>query len=564
MTVEELIAEAVVAEGVDVVFCVMGDGNMHWLSVLEAEHDVRIIQCRHEAMAAGMAESYARVTGKPGVCSVTCGPGLALVGLTLMIASRNRTPLLVIAGDTPRSDPYYQQRFDQRRFVETSEAVAVDLRTPGTAAMDIRAAFVQTRLSQPVVLGAAFDIQAEDIPEQAGPYRPSTTLVTPPQAISPDESVVAEAARLLADAKRPAIVGGRGAIGARAEIEALADQTGALLGTTLKAKGLFEGHPRHVGVVGGLSSGLSRSMLREADCVLAIGAGLNQYTTEAGGMAPDATIIQVSLEPHELIHGRRLPVDRPGGDARADCYVQGDAARTVALLREALPLAPAEDAGWTQLLDGYDAPDMAQPAFELAEGTVHPRDAMKTLSEVAAEGTRYVVGLGHHWWFGITFLTGGDASSYLFIPEMAAIGQTFGAALGASVAEPGRPVVLVEGDGSLMMGIQEIDTAVRNNIDIVVVVMNDNGLAAEFHRLDADGAETVGPHIPAPDYARVAEAFGARGYRAESLDDLRSAVIEAQAAGGPAVIDVKISDKVINDWFWLNFYADRPAAVETT
>ena len=556
MKVYELIADAVVEEGVEVVFAVMGDGNMKWLTSLEARHDVRTVYCRHEATAAGMADAYSRVTGKPGVCSVTCGPGLALTGTTLTIASRNRTPLVLIAGDTPRADPYYQQRFDQSGFVATAEAMAVDLRTPATTGADLRRCFAQARLGQPCVLNAAFDVQEEEVPPGAEPYRPSSELAVPPQAIAPDPVAVAGAVEILRAARRPVILGGRGAIAARREIEQLADEIGAVLATSLKAKGLFNGHPRNLGVAGGLADARNRTMLSQADCVLAIGAALNQYTTAAGGMSPDARVIQVSLERQELIDGRRIPVDRPGGDVRAECYVQGDAARTVEAIRGSLGAAAGSE--WEELLADYDGPEMVQPPIEIEPGKINPREAMATLAEAADEATRFVVGLGHFWWFPIAFLEGRDASSFLFIPEFGAIGQTFAAALGTSVAES-RPVVLIEGDGSLMMSVQELDTAVRHGIDIVVVVMNDGGLAAEFHHLEGEGIDASAPRIPAPDFARVAESFGARGARAESLEELGAAVREMQAAGGPCVIDVQISDEVINDWFWETYFAEKPA-----
>lgn len=560
MTVYDLIADAVAEEGTEVVFAVMGDGNMKWLLSLEQRHPVRVVYCRHESTAAGMAEAYARVTGRPGVCTVTCGPGLSLIATSLMIASRNRTPLIVIAGDTPRGDVYYQQRFDQHGFVELSEAVSVDVRDPSTAADDIRTSFTSARLGQPVVLNAAFDVQEQPFPEDAAPYRSSADLVVPPQAIIPDPAVVEEAARMLEGSRRPVILAGRGAVAARAEIEALADQTGAVLATTLKAKGLFAGHARHLGVAGGLTSGRTRAMLREADCVLAIGASLNQYTTEAGALAPNARFVQVSVERQELMDGRRMPVNRPGGLRRADCYVQGDALRTAEALRALLPAASASD--WDGLLDGYDEPNMSQPEVEVEPGTIHPRDAMLALEQAADERTRFVVGLGHFWWFPIVFLEGQDVSSFLFVPEMGAIGQTFAAALGAAVAEPARPVVLVEGDASLMMSVQELDTAVRHGIDLLVVVMNDSGLGAEFHKLEADGTDASAARIPAPEFARVAEALGARGAKAESLEELTAAVKALQAAGGPAVIDARISDAVINDWFWDTYYADRVAVSE--
>lgn len=557
MKVYELIAEAVAAEGVDAVFAVMGDGNMKWLATLEARHGVRVVYCRHEATAAGMAEGHARLTGRPAICSVTCGPGLSLIATTLIIASRNRTPLLVIAGDSPRADRYYQQRFDQTRFAEVSEAAGIDLRDAESTAEDVRAAFALVRGGQPSVFSAAFDVQEEEIEERRD-YASTQDLVVAPQPIVPAPDVLADAVRLLQGAERPAILAGRGALGARAELEALAERTGAVVATTLRAKGFFHGHPRDLGVAGGLMSGRTRVLLEQADVLLAVGASLNQYTTHNGSMAGNARVVQVSVAGEELLDGRRMPVNRSGGKRRADCYVQGDAATTARALLEAL--SPASADGWSAALAACTEPDMAQPPVELEPGKINPRDAMTTLSRVADPASRYVIGIGHFWWFPIVFLTAGDESSYLIVPEFGAIGQSFAAALGAAAAEPSRPVVFVEGDGSLMMSVQELDTAVRYGLNILIVVMNDGGLAAEFHKLDALGLSDNGARIPTPDFGEVARAFGARGARVETLEELETAIVELQAAGGPAVIDARISDKVVNDSFWNAFFAEERRA----
>jgi thiamine pyrophosphate-dependent acetolactate synthase large subunit-like protein len=224
--------------------------------------------------------------------------------------------------------------------------------------------------------------------------------------------------------------------------------------------------------------------------------------------------------------------------------------------------AVAAGAGsWDDVLEAVDEPDIAQPPVELAPGTVHPRDAMLRLGELAAAESRFAIGIGHFWQWPLDFLRGRDASSYFVVPEFGAIGQTFAGALGAAVADPSRRMVLIEGDGSLMMSMQELDTAVRYGIDILVVVMNDNGLAAEFHKLDSEGIDSEVARIQSPDFASVARALGARAVRAESIDDVAVAVRELQAERGPALIDIRISDAVINDSFWNAFFAeDRRAA----
>jgi acetolactate synthase I/II/III large subunit len=554
MKVYELLADAVAREGVDVVFAVMGDGNMKFLADLESRHQTRIVYCRHEGSAIGMADGYARATGRPGVCSVTCGPGLTLLATSLVIASRGHSRVLVVAGDSPRGDVLYQQSIDQRRFVEACEAVAIELRSPETAAEDMQTSFTLVRGGRTTVFSAAFDVQDLQVPEGRSGYRPRSEIdVNGPLPLGPAPEQIEAAASMLRAARQPVIVGGRGALHARAELEQLADRTGAYLATSMLAKGLFEGHPRHVGVSGGLCTRQARAILTQADVVIGVGTSLSQYTTDKGRVFPDAAVIQIGLDPDELIHGRRMPGGLPAGPRRADCYVQADALLATRALLAAVPETWSESG----FVSGSVAQIGAAPDLPVPPGTMHPREAMTRLSAAALASTLFVVGLGHFWWFPVTYLTGRDASAYQFTPEFGSIGMGFTSALGASVGATPRPVVLVDGDSSFMMSIQEIETAVRYGIDLVIVIMNDGGPGAEFHKLEAWGWDSSSAHMPSPDFARVAEAFGAHGVRVESGEELAGAVQKLQAAGGVGVIDARIAPNIVSDVYWESYFAGK-------
>jgi thiamine pyrophosphate-dependent acetolactate synthase large subunit-like protein len=172
------------------VFAVLGDANMKWLSAYPRATGRSVHYARHEGAAIGMADGYARATGKLAVCSVTCGPGVSLLATTLVAASRNRSPIVVIAGGPPRADKYYEQAFDQRRFVEACETLAEELREPRHLDEDLRDAFYLARTIGPVVFTAAFDVQEGEADGHDPAYRPSLELMTEPHQLTPEPAAV--------------------------------------------------------------------------------------------------------------------------------------------------------------------------------------------------------------------------------------------------------------------------------------------------------------------------------------------------------------------------------------
>jgi acetolactate synthase-1/2/3 large subunit len=541
MKVYEAIADIVERERVEAVFAVLGDANMKWLSAFTARTGVPVVYARHEGSAIGMADGYTRATGKLAVCSVTCGPGVSLLATTLVAASRNRSPLVVIAGGAPRADKYYEQAFDQRRFVEACEAIAEDLRAPEHLDEDLRDAFYLARTVGPVVFTAPFDVQELEAAGHDAAYAPSLGLLTEPCELAPDPAAVRRAADLVAGSRRPLIVAGRGAIGARRELLELADATGALLATSMKAKGLFDGDPRDLGLAGGLASEPARARFAEADCVVGAGAGLNHYTIDHGHAFPAAKIVHISEDALGLLNGRRRPHHHPGGRRVADCYLRGSTRPAARALVEALgrtDAVPTWAAGVTEL---------PRPELTEDETGLHPAAAIAALNAAAHPQSRFVIALGHHWWFALTYLRGRwDADAFQLTTEFGSIGEGFAAAIGSAIGRPDRKHVLVEGDGSFFMALQELDTAVRYGVDLLIVVMNDRGLGAEALKLDALGFDASAARIDTPDLGALATQIGGAGIRVSTLDQLAEATREYQATGGVCLVDVQISQRVMS------------------
>jgi acetolactate synthase I/II/III large subunit len=566
MKVYEAIADILERERVEAVFAVMGDANMKWLSEYTRRTGREVYYARHEGSAIGMADGYARATGKLAVCTVTCGPGLTLTATTLVASSRNRTPLLVIAGDSPRSDKYYEQALDQRRFVEACETMAEELRSPASLDEDLRDAFYLTRTVGPVVWSASFDIQEDEAVGHSAEYVPSLDLVAPAQQIHADPAALARAAEIIGQASRPIVIAGRGAIDARDEVLRLADATGALLATSMMAKGLFDGDSRDLGLSGGFATDEARARFAEADCVIGIGAGMNHYTTDHGHLFPKARVVHVIDDRLGLMNGRRRPYARPGGRRLADCYVQGSAAPTIAALLEALANGPPPTkAPWAPAIAAPEVPES-----ESDDPDLHHAAVMAELNEAAHPDSRFIVGLGHQWWFPLTYLRGRwHADAFQLTTEFGSIGQGLTAAIGSAIGRPERKHVIIEGDASVLMAIQELDTANRYGVDLLVVVMNDRGLGAEALKLEALGFDASAARIETPDLVGMARSMGGGGTVVRTLEELRRATTRYQSEGGVRLLDIQISQRVMSGPYAAKLAppkstADQTAAVQTS
>jgi acetolactate synthase I/II/III large subunit len=307
MLVAEAVGRALAGMGVDTVFGLMGSGN---LAVTNALRDAgaRCITARHETGAVCMADGYGRVSGRLAACSVHQGPGLtnAMTGLTE--AAKSRTPLLVLAADMPGAAVRSNFRIDQVGLVEAVGATAERVHGPASAMADVARAVRRARVERrAVVLMLALDVQAAELPDGAPAAVADGGAPAPP---SPAASAVRALADLLAGARRPAIIAGRGAVlaGAGGPLRALGERTGAVLATSAVANGLFAGDPYDLGIAGGFATPLAARLLGEADVVVAFGAGLNQWTTSHGRLlARDATVVQVDLDEEAI--GAHRPVE---------------------------------------------------------------------------------------------------------------------------------------------------------------------------------------------------------------------------------------------------------------
>lgn len=539
MKVYEALGKLFVKEGVTTIFGLMGDGNMYWWSALEREPDVTLYEARHEGAALTMAEGYARVSGEPGVCAVTMGPGLSQLATALLVASRGGFPVVVFAGAAAPGDLTAGQYLDQERFAAATEAGFVGIWSADGVDEAVRQAFYRARLeSRPVILNVPLNLQTREYEGDGDDYRPSMTLLPARQRLQPDPERLEDAARIIAESRGPVIVAGRGAIasGAGEAVQRLAERVGALLATTLPAKGWLGDSEYHAGISGLFSTRTAIELFAEADCAIGVGASLNHYTIEGGYLYPNARFIQIDSKPHVVM----------GNGRGADCYLQGDARLTLEALGDLLARQGVTGTGFhtARVRTALRESDPDPAEFALEPDTLDPRRVAVVLDERLPSEVGLLIGGAHYWSFPI-FHMQRPRSRLLFTGAFGCIGQAIPTAIGAAVAS-GEPLVAMEGDGGAMMHIQELDTAARAGLKLLVVVMNDQALGAEYHKLRAKGMDPEPSTISTPDLGEVARAFRCRGRKVTTLDELAAGIDEFLAGDGPMLLDVRNSRTVVS------------------
>ncbi|HET6508100.1 MAG TPA: thiamine pyrophosphate-binding protein [Baekduia sp.] len=536
-TAADVVGSTLARLGVDTAFGLMGSGNLVATNALVAG-GATLHAARHEGGAVGMADGWARVTGRVGVASVHQGPGLTNTLTALAEAAKARTPLLVLSGETPAWALRSNFRIDQHGLVESVGAVAERLHAPSSAAADaaraLRRAAVERR---PVVLMLPIDLQAQGAGEAGAAAEPAPVPAPP----APTAAAIAEAAALLAGARRPAIVGGRGAVlaGAGEALRALGDRVGALLATSAVAHGLFAGDPYNLGISGGFASPLAAELLPEADVILAFGATLNHWTTRHGALIGDgARVIQVDLDPSAL-----------GAHRPADVAIVGDVAAAARALADAVPEAP----GWR------GTPDLAatiasrrwrDEPYEDVSGDAHvdPRTLSIALADLLPEDVAIAVDSGHFTGYPAMYLDVADPRAWLFANAFQAVGLGLGCAIGAAVARPDRVTVAALGDGGAFLSIAEIETAVRLGLRLLVVVYDDAAYGAEVHHFEPLGRDVSSARFPDADLAAIARGMGAEGITVRGVADLAPVATWLRAGAGPLVVDAKVDPTICAAW----------------
>jgi thiamine pyrophosphate-dependent acetolactate synthase large subunit-like protein len=534
----QLLVDDLKALGVQQVFGLMSDDTAVFATALDSS-GIRFYGARHENNAIAMAEGFSYATGGLGVAVIGRGPATANGLHAATYASRAGSNVLIISGDAAVSagaangiGPDYKAlnaaavlgAAGIRTFVATSPETA-----RGTLADAVSAALQggAAALLLPVNVQLA-DTEAAKAAPIARKPRP---------AAAPRAQAIEAAAALLRQSRKPLIVAGLGAhrAGAKAELEQLAERIGALLVTSARGKDMFRGHPCNLGIVGSFSHSAARRMIDQADCVVVFGAGLNLLTMSFGHSLPKVPLIQVDSDRSHI--GRWHP---------ADVAVVGDARLAAQALLEALPPGSNADRPFRseetlRFLREFDIARDFEPAN--TPRTVDPRSLGVALEKLLPVNRNLVYDAGN--FLGIVpYLSVPDPGRFKLTSDFASIGLGFGTALGVAKARPDETTVLVIGDGGFLMTMGELETVVREDLPLVIVLMNDCAYGAELHFLkmrDLPVAKSVFPDV---DYAPVAEAFGFQAATIRTLDDLQKLAPLLARPDGPIFLDCKLNAAV--------------------
>jgi thiamine pyrophosphate-dependent acetolactate synthase large subunit-like protein len=539
-SVADVVGATLAAEGVKDAFGILGSGNLVVTNAL-VRHGAQFHHARHEMSATCMADGYARVTGRVGVVSVHQGPGLTNTMTGLAEAAKSRTPVLVLAGETPAAALTSNFRIDQHGLVESVGAIAERVHSSKTAADDAARAYQRAITERrPVVLMLPIDIQ----PQPAVPTEPSRRPLPPLNAPEPSGQAIRQAADLLTKAKRPAIIAGRGAVlaNAGADLEALGQTIGAVLATSAPANGLFAGLPYALGISGGFASPFAAKTLPRADVVLVFGASVNHWTTKHGAMiGPDAKIIQVDVDPRAI--GRNQP---------ADLAILADAKATANALNNEIMSRGHTNQGFRtpELSDEIASNTWRHDPYEDAstDEWIDPRTASIALNDLLPRDRAVAVDSGHFLGYPAMFLEVPDARSWLFPNGFQAVGLGLGNAIGAAIAQPDRPTVAAIGDGGAFMALAELETAARLKLMLLVVIYDDAAYGAEVHHFAPMGHDVSLVRFPDADLAGIARAAGAKAATVRRTEDL--SIVEEWLANphGPLVLDVKVNPTICAEW----------------
>lgn len=557
LTVSGRVAQ-VLSSYVSDVFGVMGNGNVYFLDAAE-KLGLRFSAVRHEGAAIAAADAYYRTSGRLAAGTTTYGPGYTNALTALAESVQAQIPVVLVTGDAPSSGARPQ---DVDQAVIAAALGAATFTVTRDAAGSITQQAVEYALTKrtAVVIAIPYDLAAleagdEELP---APHAPKVT--------DDVDGGLGQVARLLAGAKRPLILAGRGAhlAGAGPELRELADRLGALTAGTALALNLLNGEG-YLGVAGGFGTDTAAGLMGEADVVLVAGASLSPFTMRFGHLlGPDSTVIQIDAA---------LQPTHP----RVDTFVSADvksAAGTILRMMDG-PASPDVDLTDARRAEAWRAearrrlaegPAHHAGSAETADGRLDPRALATALDAVLPE-RRTVVQDGGHFvgWAPMYWNIPRPQDLVMVGTAFQAIGLGLASAVGAARAlEDGRTLVLASGDGGFLMGLSDLESLVGAASSAVVVIYNDAAYGAEIHQYGSQGLTEKPMLIPEVDFSGVARALGAESAVIRSLADL-SALQDWIDAGakGTFVADCRITASVRAPWMseWMKAKQEAKAAV---
>jgi len=519
----ELIVECLENEGVTHVFGIPGEENIRLMEAL-SKSSIDYVLTRHEQGASFMAETYGRLTGKAGVCSATLGPGAINLLLGTADATTNSTPLIALSAQVGMARNFKEshQSVDLVPMFAPVTKWSALMATPGAAPEMIRKAFKLAQTERP---GAVYLAVPEDVEEAEAPPSLVPLRVNVPRADDPSAEQVSRAAQILREARNPVVLAGHGAArgGASQALIRFAQSLNIPVATTFHGKGVFpDDHPLALGTVGFMRHDYVNFGFDRADVIIAVGYELQEFNPVR--INPSGTT--------KIIHVHRFPAEV---DAHYDVSVglTADISHSLDALAAAVwrrvPAAGGERI--RELLSDELASGQQDARFPM-----HPaRIVADTRAALGREDIVLVDTGALKMWMARLYPTYAP-NTCLISNGLSTMGWTVPGAVGAKIARPDAKVLVATGDGSFLMNSQEIETALRLRLPVVILVWVDDAYGLISWKMDMEIGHNVDTRFGNPDFVAYAESFGAKGYRITAADELLPCLRSALADDTVSVI----------------------------
>ncbi|QLL07936.1 acetolactate synthase large subunit [Mycobacterium vicinigordonae] len=506
-TAAQLMVKCLENEGVEVVFGIPGEENIRFIQAL-ARSQIRYVLTRHEQAAAFMAEMYGRVTGRAGVVSATLGPGAINMQLGVADATTNSTPVVAISAQVGQDREYKEshQYVDLVSMFAPITRWSAPIPTPHAIPEMVRKAFKVAETERPAAVYLAVP---EHIDEDDSDYELKPLPRNVVRADAPAARQVARAVDILREAQRPVVLAGHGAArsDATAALVRFAEKLGVKVANSFHGKGVMpDDHPNSIGTLGFMRHDYVNFGFDNADVVIAVGYELQEFDPVRINPEADKKIIHIHRFPAEVdVH------------YSVEVGIIGDISESLDAVADAL--------------DGHSFPDADVPgsgllAEEFARGQQDSRFPLAPQRVVA--DTRAALGRSDvvlvdtgatKMWMARLYPTF-ERNTCLISNGLSTMGFALPGALGVKLARPRAKVLAVVGDGAFLMNSQEIETAVREKIPLVVLIWEDGGYGLIEWKMDLELGDHYYVKFGNPDIVSYAESFGAKGYRISSADEL--------------------------------------------
>ncbi|WP_265108266.1 biosynthetic-type acetolactate synthase large subunit [Halosolutus halophilus] len=530
----ESVVRALENAGVEYAFGVQGGAIMPVYDALY-DSDITHVTMAHEQGAAHAADAFGIVSGDPGVCLATSGPGATNLVTGIADADMDSDPMIALTGQVP-TEFVGNDAFQETDTTGVTTPITKDntfAADPDRVGSDVSEAFALAREGRPgpTLVDLPKDVTKSDTDREPDDPRVPDTYEVQERA---DEELVDAAAERIENSSRPVMLLGGGVIKGEASeaCREFATEHEIPVITTMPGLGAFpEDHELSLEMAGMHGTGYANMAITHCDTLIGIGTRFDDRLT--GGIetfAPDAELIHVDIDPAEI-----------SKNIHADYPLVGDAETVVEQLAAAVDASPQAKKWRAQCQQWKSDYSMAYDAPE--DEPVQPEFVVEALDEATSDRAIVTTGVGQHQMWACQYWTFTEPRTWVSSHGLGTMGYGLPAAIGARLAaDDDQEVVCVDGDGSFLMTLQGLSVAVRENLDITVAVLNNEyiGMVRQWQDAFFEGRHAASDYGWMPEFDKLAEAFGAQGFRIDDYDDVAETIEEAIAYDGPSVIDVHI------------------------